>query len=47
MGFGTYVSHHKGEMNSPMADTFGFKVVKVVGEDSPTQLGYRYYNFQG
>ena len=47
IGFGTYVSHHKGEIESPMADTYGFRLGKVVGEDSPTQLGYRYYNFEG
>lgn len=47
ISFVTYVSHHKGEIYSPMADSSGFRLGKVVGEDSPTQLGYRYYQFEG
>lgn len=45
--FGTYVSHHKGEIHSPMAESYGFRLRNIVGEESPTQLGYRYYQFEG
>ena len=47
ISFGTYVSHHKGEIHSPMADSYGFRLRNIVGEESPTQLGYRYYQFEG
>jgi hydroxymethylglutaryl-CoA synthase len=47
ISFGTYVSHHKGEIQSPMADAYGFRLTKVMGEESLTQLGYRYYRFEG
>ena len=47
ISFGTYVSHHKGEIKTPMADSYGFRLRNIVGEESPTQLGYRYYQFEG
>ena len=47
ISFGTYVSHHKGEIKTPMANSHGFRLIKIVGEESPTQLGYRYYQFEG
>lgn len=47
ISFGTYVSHHQGKIHSPMANSSGFRLTKVVGEESPTQLGYRFYQFEG
>jgi len=46
ISFGTYVSHHKGEIKTPIANSHGFRLVKIVGEESHTQLGYRYYQFE-